>query len=92
MVLEEGSFCIPFDQQNSFSFKFQTSREKPPEVRDFDVPIFLSPSTATGYNALVMETSDLLQKKLQPHIDGRKHVKLIARLAGVDVEVARMSL
>jgi hypothetical protein len=41
LTLEQGSFCIPLDYQNSFMFQFQTKNEKPPKVRDFDVPIFL---------------------------------------------------
>ena len=47
-VLEQGSFCIPLDFNNSFSFKFQASKEKPQDVRDFDVAIFKDVQSATG--------------------------------------------
>ena len=59
-------------------FQFQPKNEKPPQVRDFDVPIFIDWETEKEYQKTVDQTSDILQKKIRHLIDGRKHVKKIA--------------
>ena len=92
LTLQQGSFCIPLDFQNSFTFQFQPKNEKPPEVRDFDVPIFLNSETEIGYQKTVDQTSDILQKKINNLIDGRKHVKRIANEANMDLEIVRMCI
>jgi hypothetical protein len=63
-TVQQGSFCIPLDYQNSFTFQFQPKNEKPPEVRDFDVPIFINSCTEKDYQKTVDQTSDILQKKI----------------------------
>jgi hypothetical protein len=63
-TVEQGSFCIPLDFQNSFTFQFQPKNEKPLEVRDHDVPIFIDSNTEKGYQKTVDQTSDILQKKI----------------------------
>lgn len=91
-VLEKGSFSVPFDYTNSFSFQFRPKKERPPEVKNHDVPIFLSVESMKGYQHLVDLTSDLLQQKIQPHIDGRKHVKQIAADCNMDLEIVRLCI
>jgi len=58
--LDELSFSIPFDNQNSMMFKYQTKLEKPQNVRSFDVPIFLSFKIEKDYDKVVELTSDIL--------------------------------
>jgi Nitrogen permease regulator 2 len=92
LVLEQGSFCIPLDYQNSFSFQFQPKREKPKEIKNFEVPIFLSDQAAKDYHKIVEVSSDLLQNKIHPHINGTKHVAQIAIDAKMDLEIVKMCL
>ncbi len=74
IVVDAGSFTLPLDLTNSFTFKFQTKKEKPQEVRNFDVPIFLNEEAEKNYFSIVELSSDLMQKRLKPLIDGVRHV------------------
>ncbi|CDW77344.1 nitrogen permease regulator 2-like protein [Stylonychia lemnae] len=85
--LERLSFCIPFDCQNSMVFKFQTKLEDPQIVRSFDVPIFKSLKIEKDYDKIVELTSDILQQRIRPLIDGKRHVKQISTDAKVDMEI-----
>ena len=58
--IKDVSFCIPLDFQSAYSFKFQTKHDNPPEVRSFDVPVFLDEEAQKKYYSLVESTSDIL--------------------------------
>jgi hypothetical protein len=58
--LEQGSFSIPFDHTNSFTFHFKPKKEKPADVRNHDVPIFLGEEAMRGYASIVDISSDIL--------------------------------
>ncbi len=59
-VIERGSFCIPFDHLNAFTFHFSPKHIKPHEVKAWDVPIFLTEQTETEYAKIVDVTSDIM--------------------------------
>lgn len=59
-MVEAGSFSLPLDCVNSFTFQFQPKREKPLAVRDFDVPLFVSAKAEKDYLNVVELTSDIL--------------------------------
>ena len=51
--LEEGSFCIPLDYVNAFTFKFQPKHKKPMKIRSYDVPIFVNEKVKQDYYEMV---------------------------------------
>ena len=59
-AIDNGSFCIPLDYHNAFTFQFSTKHVKPAPVRNFDVPIFISSDSEAKYLKTVEITSDLI--------------------------------
>ena len=61
-------------------------------VKAWEVPIFLSLEAEHGYNQVVEITSDIMQQKIRPLIDGKRHVKKIALEANMDIEIVKMCI
>eukprot|EP00347_Sterkiella_histriomuscorum_P010984 403374190 len=85
--IHDISFCLPFDYQNSFMFQFQCKHDDPQQVRTFDVPIFINLEIYNKYDEIVELTSDILQQKIRPLIDGKRHIKQISEDSKIDIDI-----
>lgn len=91
-TLEQISFTLPFDYQNTFMFHFQMSLNKTIDIESYQVPIFQSPQLCKDYSKAVVSTSDILHSRICPYIDGQRHLKQIANLAEVDLDIVKMCI
>ncbi|KJE92625.1 hypothetical protein CAOG_03547 [Capsaspora owczarzaki ATCC 30864] len=78
---------IPVDDANTFHLKVVPLLPDPADVPDHKVPIFIAER-----RRFASEAWDLTMQQILPHIDGINHVKRIAVLCDVDIELVRQCL
>ena len=75
------------DAKTSLALKLFPKLLDPPQVGEFQVPVF-----TRSLKNVVLKDWDLTIQRLEQHIDGRKFVKRIAIESGMDISLVRRAL
>ena len=79
--------CVRVDDLHVLNLRLAVSKEVPPKIRSWDVPLFIRSLPSSGE-----WTWDLTLHRIHQYVDGVKHVQRIADLADVELKLVKKAI